>query len=88
VTDEQLIDVIASVCDFDRAGVERWRTEALIIGRAVEQASRRAALEESWEAVHAERLTDPTDSTDDIAYNVAVQDCENAIRALKDGQHE
>ncbi|WP_244807945.1 hypothetical protein [Caballeronia zhejiangensis] len=41
MTDEEMLTVIAAVCDFDRAGVERWRREALIIGRAVE----RAALE-------------------------------------------
>ena len=35
LTDEEILSTIASVCDFDRAGVERWRTEALIIGRAV-----------------------------------------------------
>lgn len=46
MTDEQILDVIKFVCGFDSEGVERWRTEALIIGRAVEQASRRAAFEE------------------------------------------
>jgi hypothetical protein len=46
MTDEQILNVIKSVCGFDSVGVERWRTEALIIGRAIEQASRRAALEE------------------------------------------
>lgn len=45
---------------------------------------RAMALEECWEVVHAEQLTDPTDSPDDIAYNIAVRDCENSIRALKD----
>lgn len=44
--------------------------------------SRRAALEECWEAVHTERLVDPTDSADDIAYQLAVEHCEHAIRAL------
>ncbi|MFL9943668.1 hypothetical protein [Paraburkholderia graminis] len=47
MNDEQILDVIKSVCGFDGAGVERFRAEALIIGRAVEQASRRAALEEA-----------------------------------------
>jgi hypothetical protein len=43
---------------------------------------RRAAIEECWEAVHAERLEDPSKNADDIAYDIAVTDCENAIRAL------
>ncbi|VXB23447.1 hypothetical protein BURKHO8Y_110233 [Burkholderia sp. 8Y] len=38
MTDEEILTTIAAVCDFDRAGVERWRREALIIGRAVERA--------------------------------------------------
>lgn len=46
------------------------------------QASRRAALEESALAVRAEQLGDPTDSPDDIAYELAVRDCEAAARAL------
>jgi hypothetical protein len=43
---------------------------------------RRAAIEECWEAVHAERLEDPSKNADDIAYDIAVTDCENAVRAL------
>lgn len=38
LSDEQILDAIKSACDFDSAGVERWRTEALIIGRSVEKA--------------------------------------------------
>jgi hypothetical protein len=49
---------------------------------AVWQASRRAALEECWEAVHGERLEDPTETHGDMAYERAVTDCENAIRAI------
>jgi hypothetical protein len=41
VTDDEILDAVAAVCNFDRAEVDRWRREALIIGRAVE----RAALE-------------------------------------------
>jgi hypothetical protein len=85
MTDEQLTEFAKNYrcshpgcVDWFDMTVERF----VNVARAIEQASRRAALEESWEAVHAERLTDPTDSADDIAYNVAVQDCENAIRAL------
>jgi hypothetical protein len=46
------------------------------------QASRRAALEECWGAVHGERLEEPTETHGDIAYERAIEDCENAIRAL------
>lgn len=49
------------------------------------QASRRVVLEECWAAVHGERLEDPTDLPDDIAYELAVRDCEVAIRALATG---
>jgi hypothetical protein len=55
------------------------------VARKAWQASRRAALEECWEAVHAERLEDPTDLPDDIAYELAVRDCEAAIRGLANG---
>jgi hypothetical protein len=79
MSDEQLIDVIASVCGFDRAGVERWRTEALIVGRAVEQASRRSALEEAAQVAYAHNA---------IMATTTAQLIENAIRALKDGQDE
>jgi hypothetical protein len=46
------------------------------------QASRRAALEEVLAAIGHEHLCNPTDSVDDIAYEQAIIDCENAIRAL------
>jgi hypothetical protein len=46
------------------------------------QASRRAALEECWGAVHGERLEDPTETHGDMVYERAIEDCENAIRAL------
>ncbi|MFL9904710.1 hypothetical protein PQR71_42395, partial [Paraburkholderia fungorum] len=49
------------------------------------QASRRAALEECWEVVHGERLEDPTETHGDMVYERAVADCENAIRALANG---
>jgi hypothetical protein len=45
-------------------------------------AIRREALEEAAAAVRAEQLADPTDSPDDIAYDLAVRDCAAAIRAL------
>lgn len=38
LTDEQMLDAIKAVCGFDSEGVERWRTEALIIARAIERA--------------------------------------------------
>ena len=50
--------------------------------QAAEQASRRAALEEAWEAVHGERLEAPTETHGDMAYEHAVEDCEHAIRLL------
>jgi len=46
------------------------------------QESRRTALEECWEAVHGERLEDPTETHGDMAYERAIGDCENAIRLL------
>lgn len=52
------------------------------------QASRRAALEEAALAVRAEQLCDPTDSPDDIAYELAVRDCEAAVRTLSAGETE
>jgi uncharacterized coiled-coil protein SlyX len=59
-----------------------WTPLFLRAAPASKDAIRREALEECWEAVHAEHLQDPTDSVDDIAYERAVTDCENAIRAL------
>jgi hypothetical protein len=56
MSDEQLIDVIAAVCGFDREGVERWHTEALIIGRAVQRASRRSALMEVEAYLHGRQM--------------------------------
>ncbi|MFP3708679.1 hypothetical protein SB783_32175 [Paraburkholderia sp. SIMBA_009] len=55
------------------------------------EAARAEALEEALEAVRAERLEDPSKNPDDIAYDMAVDDCADAIRALaKDegGAHE
>jgi len=43
LTDEEMLDAIAAVCSFDRAGVDRWKTEALLIGRAIEQAVNKGA---------------------------------------------
>jgi hypothetical protein len=43
-----------------------------------------AALERAWEAVHAERLIDPTEEHGDLVYQRAVEDCENAVFALKE----
>jgi hypothetical protein len=80
MSDEQLIDVIASVCGFDRAGVERWRTEALIIGRAVEQASRRAALEEAEKV--CDEKQDWYEKDRCIGQATAVGACADEIRAL------
>lgn len=56
MTDDELLTVIAGACDFDRAGVEKWRTEALIIGRAILQAATRDAP--SADAVDANRYRD------------------------------
>ena len=67
MTDDEMLTVIAAVCDFDRAGVERWRREALIIGRAVE----RAALERA--AQLCEQLWTRAGDADQ---------CADAIRAL------
>lgn len=71
---------------------EDWFHEAISTGKVSAahdqqfqlcwQASRRAALEECWEAVHSERLEDPTETHGDMAYERAVADCENAICAL------
>jgi hypothetical protein len=55
LSDEQILDAIKGVVGFEKSQVEKWRTEALIIGRAVESASlaasegcyRNAALEEA-----------------------------------------
>jgi hypothetical protein len=44
----------------------------------------RAALEVAWEAVHAERLIDPTEEHGDLVYQRAVEDCENAVFALRE----
>ncbi|WP_430229261.1 hypothetical protein [Paraburkholderia tropica] len=49
------------------------------------QASRAAALEEALRAVEAERLEDPSKNPDDIAYDMAVDDCATAIRKLAKG---
>ncbi|NPT59037.1 hypothetical protein [Paraburkholderia elongata] len=76
--------VLSEAAKDDDEGASVFRMARMAASEAW-QASRRAALEESREAVHAERLVDPTDSADDIAYNVAVQDCENAIRGLVNG---
>lgn len=46
------------------------------------RASRAVALEEALEAVRAERLEDPSKNQDDVAYDMGVEDCANAIRAL------
>lgn len=43
----------------------------------------RAVLDHAWEAVHAERLADPTEEHGDLVYQRAVEDCENAVFALK-----
>ncbi|OUL79906.1 hypothetical protein [Paraburkholderia hospita] len=43
LTDEQMLDAIKAVCGFDSEGVERWRTEALIIARAIEAVVLRAS---------------------------------------------
>lgn len=43
-----------------------------------------AAIERAWEAVHAERLIDPTEEHGDLVYQRAVEDCENAVFALKE----
>jgi hypothetical protein len=48
------------------------------------QASKYAALDQAWEAVHAERLIDPTEEHGDLVYQRAVEDCENAVFALKE----
>jgi hypothetical protein len=56
--------------------------KVIAFARAIEQASRRTALEEAWEAVHGERLEDPSKNHGDVAYDIAVADCEHAIRAL------
>lgn len=47
-------------------------------------ASRRAALEEAMQACAAEHLEEPQAGTEDIAYDNAVRDCIDAIRALAD----
>ncbi|MDR5742471.1 hypothetical protein QCE73_04790 [Caballeronia sp. LZ029] len=43
LNDEEIMSAIVAACDFDRAGVERWRTEALTIGRAVVSAAIKAS---------------------------------------------
>jgi hypothetical protein len=44
----------------------------------------KAAMEHAWEAVHAERLIDPTEEHGDLVYQRAVEDCENAVFALRE----
>ncbi|OBR54139.1 hypothetical protein [Paraburkholderia tropica] len=46
------------------------------------QAGRAVALEEALTAVIEERLEDPSKNADDIAYDMAVDDCANAVRVL------
>ncbi|WP_250501932.1 hypothetical protein [Caballeronia sp. AZ7_KS35] len=59
LTDDEILSTIAAVCNFDRAGVERWRSEALIIARAVERAVTAAAKTPSALALEvAESLHD------------------------------
>lgn len=50
--------------------------------RAAVKEARKAALEEALIACNGEALEDPTGSADDIAYDLAVEDCRNAIRAI------
>ncbi|RQM44550.1 hypothetical protein EHZ19_28285 [Paraburkholderia bannensis] len=38
LTDDALMTAITGVCEFESAAAEKWRTEALLIGRAVERA--------------------------------------------------
>lgn len=73
--------VLSEAAKDDDEGASVFRM-ALMAARGAWQASRRAAMEECWEAVHTERLVDPTETPDDIAYERAVADCEHAIRAL------
>lgn len=78
---DQDIDLIANDGYRNVAG-GIYATSVHEFARAIEQASRRAALEEAWEAVHGERLEEPTETHGDMAYERAVEDCENAVRLL------
>lgn len=86
MTDDQILDAIKTVCGFDGSEVERWRAEALMIGRAVEQAARREVLEH---AANVCLIVEPDAATrkalGDAAHYVA---CANAIRALADGDKQ
>jgi hypothetical protein len=46
------------------------------------QASRRAALEEAAQVCESESLEEPQAGTEDIAYDMAVRHCADAIRAI------
>jgi methanogenic corrinoid protein MtbC1 len=56
LTDQQILDAIQTVCGFDWSEAQRWRAEALMIGRAVAQASRRAAIEQAAQVAHGYSL--------------------------------
>lgn len=80
MTDDQIREIWLAVTGVDEPAVA-W--DVIGFARAIEQASRRAALEECWEAVHGERLEDQTETHGDMAYERAIADCEHAILRLK-----
>jgi hypothetical protein len=45
--------------------------------------ARDGAIDECIKAIESERLVDPTDSADDIAYGNAINDCVRAVERLK-----
>ncbi|MDR5756977.1 hypothetical protein [Caballeronia sp. LZ035] len=86
MTDDEMLNTIAAVCDFNRTEVDKWRREALIIGRAVE----RATLEQAAQAceAHEAKMSVAMEAADAIdgGYLNACDDCADLIRALADAQ--
>jgi hypothetical protein len=79
MTDGEIATIFTKATGFM---IDAEQPDLIGFARAIEKESRRAALEEAWEAVHGERLEEPTETHGDMAYERAIADCADAIRAL------
>jgi hypothetical protein len=90
MSDEEILEAVAAVCNFDRAEVDRWRTEALIIGRAVERAALERASQrcdeiekEYWSMFKHADADSPFRGNQYVSgQSDGAGECANAIRAL------